>query len=138
MRQSKENLKIEFRAVPYSFSHVLEYRFSPNQDLWYHEEHEWLCGLIKFSLPKKYSTKWSRVTIFFNGVTTKFYPEDEAESRFGDFSYIIHSREDLQEFKDKFKTFGEFMKWYSAENKRKREEYINDRKQYLKEQGIWE
>ena len=32
------NLKIEFRAVPYSTSHVLEFRISPDQDLNYEVE----------------------------------------------------------------------------------------------------
>ena len=29
----QNNLKIEFRAVPYSINHAIEYRISPDQDL---------------------------------------------------------------------------------------------------------
>lgn len=43
----KDNLKIEFRAVPYAHEEkVLEYRISPEQDLTYYVEVSYLWGLI--------------------------------------------------------------------------------------------
>ena len=60
----KEDLKIEFRAVPYaSGSRVLEYRISPEQDLTYYVEKSYLWGLIKFKSKCKYDTGWKRISV---------------------------------------------------------------------------
>ena len=132
---NKKDLNIEFRAVPYtSFSHVLEYRFSPNQDLRYHKKHCWLWGLIKFITISKYSTDWKKLCIFRNYNTTYQRAENDPDNYAPIF---IHSKEEFEEFKHNYKTYGDFMKWYSAEEQKERAEYRKVRKTYLEQKGIW-
>jgi hypothetical protein len=55
----RDDLKIEFKAVPYGSSglyHRLMYRISPDQDLTYYKEYSFLG--IKFKLKKKFDTSW--------------------------------------------------------------------------------
>jgi len=129
------DLKIEFRAVPYSSSHVLEYRFSPDQDLHYYKEHKWLWGLIKFRTPHKYSTSWKQPVRFRNAISSYRYPENDLWNT--DFPIFIHSEDELNKFKQKFKTYGEFLDWYWEEDAKERQEYREARAEYLKKKQIW-
>lgn len=66
----KNDLKIEFRAVrAYGDCHILQYRFSPGQDLAYEVEKNWFGGLLRFKLKKEYSTKWDS-PLYFTGSFT--------------------------------------------------------------------
>ena len=73
-----KNLKIEFRAVPYSTSHVLEYRISPNQDLTYETEVN-IFGLFKIKLKRKYKTNWHQPTIITNYPSAYLYSKESGE-----------------------------------------------------------
>lgn len=69
------NLKIEFRAVPYSTSHVLEFRISPDQDLNYEVEKSFFG--IKYKKKNKYSTSWRQPTRFLNYPSAYLYNEED-------------------------------------------------------------
>ena len=133
----KEILKIEFRAVPFGStgSHVLEFRISPNQDLRYYKEHHWFWGLIKFGTVAKYSTKWVQPTIFRN--TPSSYKNIEEDS----YNYLhifIRKKQDLEQFKNNYKTYGEFLKWYNEEDQKERIAYRKSRAEYENEMGVWD
>ena len=131
---NKEDLKIEFRAVPYASSHVLEYRFSPNQDLRYDRKHCWLWGLIEFRTISKLSTAWKQLSIFRNYSITCEFVENDPHNYVPIF---IHNKEELEKFKYNYKTYGDFMKWYNEEEQKELTEYRKDRKTYLEQKGIW-
>ena len=130
----KEDLKIEFRAVPYGGSHVLEFRISPDQDLKYYKEHHWFWGLIKFRTVAKYSTKWVQPTIFCNSVLS--YQKTEEDS----YNYchiFIWKRQNLEQFQNNYHTYGEFLKWYNEEDQKERIAYRKAHVEYGNESGIW-
>ena len=78
----KDDLKIEFRAVPYaSNSRVLEYRISSEQDLTYYVEKSYLWGLIKFKCKRKYNTSWKRISIFKCGLTSHYYDINHSNTK---------------------------------------------------------
>ena len=124
------DLKIEFRAVPYSTSHVLEYRISPDQDLSFETEESFLG--IKYKRKRKYQTNWHQPLIFLN------YPGAYHETADDCYSPIfIRKKKDLEEFKIKFKTIGEFRDWQDKEIKRERNEWQIERTNYLEEHKDW-
>ena len=128
----KDNLKIEFRAVPFSTSHVLEYRISPNQDLNYEKEYS-IFG-IKFKLNKKFSTDWHQPFYFNNHITAYLYNKDDSTNYL---PLFIDSRHELETFKLKFKTIGEFFSYYDEKEKHEIEEWTIERNNYLSNNGIW-
>ena len=127
------NLKIEFRAVPYaSSSHVLEYRISPDQDLIYEKHVSWLWGLIKFKCKCKFSTNWQRAYQFLNYPSAYLY--DEGHNYLPIF---IKDRKELEMFKFKYKTIGEFFAWRDKEDKREKDEWQIEHTNYLEENKEW-
>jgi len=130
---SREDLNIEFRAVPYgAFEHVLQYRVNPNDERNYYEEEKTkLFGLIKYKVKKKYDEcKWKSIKVFVGW-------EDWA----GYESYInwqpiwIENKEELENFKKEYKTVGQFESYLKQKHdkayakwSKKREEYLNKRK----------
>ena len=132
-----KNLKSDLRAVPFGSgdSHVLEYRINPNQDLRYYKEHKWLWGLIKFGTVHKYSTSWTQPVRFRNALSSYRYPENDLWNT--DFPIFIHSEDELNKFKQKFKTYGEYLDWYWEEDAKERQEYREARAEYLKKKQIW-
>ena len=138
MENNKRNLKIELRAVPYyegSDSHVLEYRISPNQDLRYYKEYNWFWGLIKFGVVKKYSTAWHQPIRFFNGLFS--YKFEENDSYSAEHPIFVHSKEELEDLKKKWQTYGQFIDWYWEEDKKQRSQYWKERNAFLERRAIW-
>ena len=124
------DLKIEFRAVPYSTSHVLEYRISPDQDLNFEIEKSFLG--IKYKKKKKYNTSWHQPRIFVN------YPG--ACHRCEEDCYLpifIRDKKELENFKLKYKTIGDFFTWKDKEEKREKDEWQTERTNYLEEHKEW-
>ena len=132
----KDDLKIEFRAVPYALERrVLEYRISPEQDLTYYIEKSYLWGLIKFKCKCKYNTGWKRVSIFQCCLTSHYY---NINKWLNYMPIFCDNQETLNWFKIKFKTYGAFDRYIVEKEKpeieeywKKRHKYIEDRKKIL-------
>ena len=137
MENNKRNLKIELRAVPYGDgdSHVLEYRFSPNQDLRYYKEYNWFWGLIKFGVIKKYSTSWHQPVRFFNGLTSYRYNENNSYSN--NHPIFVNSKRELADLQQKWQTYGQFIDWYWEEDEKQRSAYRRERNVFLEKRNIW-
>lgn len=128
----KDNLKIEFRAVPYASEHVLEYRISPDQDLTYYNEYSFL-KLFTFRIKKKYDTNWYKAWWFFNYVTAYRYPESEVDLH----PIFIYKQTDLESFKIKFPTVKLFFEYLDNISNKERKEYKKVREKYLKDHAVW-
>lgn len=125
-----KNLKIQFRAVAYTkSSHVLEYRVDPNQDLTYEKTYGF--WIFKFSIKRKYSTKWIQLRHYWNHCTAKYYTEDD-HSNYG--PYFIHNQKELDWYKNNFKTIGEFLEYHNDYSNKEYEAWKIDRANFLKEQ----
>lgn len=125
------NLKIEFRAVPYSStSHVLEFRISPEQDLNYEVEKSFFG--IKYKKTKKYETNWHQPVKFVNYPSAYLYDEENCY-----FPIFVSTRKDLENFKSKYKTIGEFFDWIDRENNREKNEWQTEQANYAKEHTDW-
>lgn len=120
----RDNLKIEFRAVPYAHEeHVLEYRISPDQDITYYKEKR-LFGIFK------YSTSWQEIKVFECGLTSHYYDVDKW------LNYMpiwCNGQDTLNWFKRTFETFGAFEKYISEREKPELERYWRNRKKYLED-----
>ena len=125
------NLKIEFRAVPYaSTSHVLEFRISPDQDLNYEVEKSFFG--IKYKKKNKYKTNWHKPRRFLNYPGAWRYDEEDCY-----LPIFVRNRKDLENFKSKYKTIGEFFDWIDRENKREKDEWQTEQANYAKEHIDW-
>lgn len=125
------NLKIEFRAVPYSStSHVLEFRISPNQDLNFEVDKSFFG--IKYKKKNKYNTSWRQPTRFLNYPSAYLYGEEDCY-----LPIFVRTRKDLENFKSKYKTIGEFFEWIDRENKREKNEWQTEQANYAKEHTDW-
>ena len=125
------NLKIEFRAVPYSSTfHVLEFRISPDQDLNFEVEKSFFS--IKYKKKKKYKTNWHQSAKFVNYPSAYLYDEKDCY-----FPICVSTRKDLENFKSKYKTIGEFFDWIDKENKREKDEWQTKQANYAKEHTDW-
>ena len=130
---SREDLNIEFRAIPYAtHDHALQYRVDPNDKRNYYEEEKTkLFGLIKYKIKKKYDEcYWKTVNIFVGW-------EDWAEySSHVNWQPIwIRNKEELEDFKRKYKTIGQFESYLKEKHdktykkwSKEREDYLNKRK----------
>ena len=128
----KDDLKIEFRAVPYASEHVLEYRISPDQDLTYYNEYSFL-KFFTFRIKKKYDTNWNKAWRFLNYVTAYRYPESEVDPH----PIFIYKQTDLESFKINFPTIGQFFKYLDDISDKEREKYKKAREKYLKDHTVW-
>lgn len=124
------NLKIEFRAVPYATSHVLEFRISPDQDLNYDVEKSFFG--IKYKKTKKYEINWHQPAKFLNYPGAYLYGEEDCY-----LPIFVRTRKDLENFKSKYKTIGEFFDWIDRENKREKNEWQTEQANYAKEHTDW-
>lgn len=124
-----KDLKIQFRAVKYgSDARVLEWRINPEQDLRYYKEHKWLYGLIKFGTIHKYNTKWHQPRRFFNHLSSYLYTENDDTNWF---PFWIKTQQELDWYKDKFKTVREFLKYQEEISDKDKEQWRIDRMNYL-------
>ena len=128
-----KNLKIEFRAVPYSTSHVLEYRISPDQDLSYETEVS-IFGLFKIKLKRKYKTNWHQPCTFVN------YPGSERYSKESGEPYLpifVHDKDEFKKIQSSFKTIGEFFDYVNEVESKEEAKWQKARNEYLKNSGTW-
>lgn len=128
-----KDLKIEFRAVPYSTRHVLEYRISPDQDLTYETEVS-IFGLFKIKLKKKYKTNWHQPCILVNYPSAYLYSKESGEPYLPIF---IRDKDELKKIQSMFKTIGEFFDYVNKEEAKEEAEWQKDRNEYLKNCGTW-
>ena len=129
-----KDLKIEFSAVPYSTSHVLEYRISPDQDLTYETEIN-IFGLFKIKLKRKYKTNWHQPYIFTN------WPGSERHSKESGEPYLpmfVRDKDEFKKIQSTFKTIGEFFESVNKEEAKEEAEWQKARNEYLKTCGTWE
>ena len=127
----KENLKIEFRAVPYaSNSRVLEYRISSEQDLTYYVEKSYLWGLIKFKRKCKYDTGWKSISVFECGLTSHYYDINQGINYMPIF---CNNQEALNWFKKTFETYGAFETYLVEREKLEVEKYWIKRNKFLED-----
>lgn len=130
----QDNLKIEFRAVPYSSmsdSHVLQFRISPEQDLTYNKEY--LFFGFKINIKKKFKTNWHDATRCLNYPSAYLYEESEVWGH----PIFVYSKTQLDVYKYKYKTIGEFFKQLDKENSKELQEYKIKRDNYLTNKTIW-
>jgi len=129
-----KDLRIEFRAVPYTdTSRVLEYRFSPNQDLSYKKEYWWLWGLIRFSLNKRYSTKWRYFEVFKHRLFANYKSKDSKDNYLPIF---CNTQKELDWYKTAFHTYGEFFTHIEKGEEEEKKKYDIAREKYLEKQRI--
>lgn len=127
---NKNNLKIEFRAVPYANNYyALEYRIAPDQDLEYTKKVSLLWGLIKFDWKTKYSTKWKEITVFKNYLTSHLYDVDDMLNWT---PILIKDQDGLESYKSKYKTLGQWMSYIQERHNKEMDKYNEERKNYLK------
>ncbi len=130
---NKEDLKIEFRGVPFSNTHILEYRISPDQDITYTKEVSLLWGLIKFTRTYKYDTTWHEIKIFKCWSTSYYYPITDD---FHQSWIFLHNQSELDWLKNNFHTLKEFDNYIAEWNLKEREKYTKEREKYLNSQKI--
>ena len=129
-----KDLKIEFRAVPYSTSHVLEYRISPDQDLTYKTEVS-IFGLFKIKLKRKYKTNWHQPYIFTNWPGSERYSKESGEPYLPMF---VRDKNEFKKIQSAFKTIGEFFDYVNKEEAKEEAEWQKARNEYWKTCRTWE
>lgn len=128
-------LKIDFRAVPYSCtSHVLEYRISPDQDITYYQEFSFF-GLFKFKIKRKFDVSWVQPNLFHFSIGSEYYSDKN------DWNYMplfIDNKEHLEEYKRNYKTIGAWVKWMNEKEALERAKYERKHAEYLEQNRIWQ
>ena len=110
----KNDLRIEFRAVrSFGDCHILQYRFSPGQDLTYEVEKNWFGGLLRFKLQKKYSTEWDS-PLYFTGSFVEFCYNNEKNWT----CIYLDKRSELDEYKRNYKTYGQLKEYLDQLSKK--------------------
>lgn len=129
----RDDLKIELRAVPYaSYSHVLEWCISPDQDLKYLEdevEKSWF-GLVKKLVHKvkKYDTLWHKPRLFSYPVTMDLY---EFNDTFNWGPMWCENKRQLEDYRIRFKTYGDIRKYIEDHTNKAHEKWKAAREAYL-------
>ena len=129
-----KDLKIEFRAVPYSASHVLEYRISPNQDLTYETKVK-IFGLFEIKLKRKFKTNWHRPYTLVNWPGSERYSKESEELYLPMF---VHDKNEFKKIQSAFKTIDEFFDYVNKEEAKEEAKWQKARNEYLKTCGTWE
>lgn len=70
---------------------------------------------IKYKKKNKYNTSWRQPTRFLNYPSAYLYGEEDCY-----LPIFVRTRKDLENFKSKYKTIGEFFDWIDRENKRQK------------------
>lgn len=126
----KNDLKIEFRAVPYGDNYyALQYRINPKQDLEYIKKVSLLWGLIKFDWKTKYSTKWKDFELFTNRITSYLYESDDMLNWS---PILIKNQSELDFYKHEYKTWGQWSSYIDRRHKKEMAKYTVERENYLK------
>lgn len=127
-RKHYADLNIQFRAVPYG-QHgdhkVIEYRAEPST---YYKEFSLFNGLIHFHIKRHSRKRWTQPQIF------RYFDGNEIyhESDFLNYAPLwVYNQKDLDWYKEKFKTIGEFLEWCSERESKEYEKYKYHRDSYL-------
>lgn len=128
----RNDLKIEFKAVPYGSSgiyHRLMYRISPDQDLTYYKEYSFLG--IKFKLKKKFDTSWQKGWQYLTwGASCGC--EDEPTTN----PILFDKKSTFEEWK-LCKTMGEYFEKLGKINEKEINEWKQWREKYLNVCKTW-
>lgn len=126
----KDDLKIEFRAIPYGTAHVLEYRISPYQDLNFKVEKSFLG--FKYTKKDKFKTNWHRPLRFRNYSISYRYEENDCY-----YPISIYNIDDLRYYQNKFSTIGEFFDYINEYEESEKAKWRIERDKYLQKNKIW-
>ena len=126
---NRDDLKIQFRGIHYTGkSHVLQYRIDPDDERnTYIKTKKYLFGLIKLDVLMSYPCKWITVNIFKGNY-------DKAD----EYSYLnygpiwVNSKKDVNLYRDRFKTIGQFEDYIKNKKAKNYEKYKANREAYLK------
>jgi hypothetical protein len=133
MSYNNADLKIQFRAVPYtSDSHVLEWRVNPEQDLTYYTYHKFL--FFRWRKKHQYDTEWHQPRRFCNHSTARYYDENDYANWF---PYWIENQCGLDWYKNNFKTLGEFFKYQDEDIAIEKDKWRLERANYLANHKIF-
>lgn len=128
----RDDLKIEFKAVPYGSNgkyHRLMYRISPDQDLTYYKEYSFLG--IKFKCKKKFDTSWQKGWQYLTwGACCGC--EDEPTTN----PILFDKKSTFDEWK-LCKTMGEYFEKLNKINEKEIMKWKEYRKRYLSHKGEW-
>ena len=138
----EEDLKIELRAVIYiegSNDRVLEYRFSPDQDLSYEVEPSgWWQRLRKKWRPSKfvehYDTYWKRPKVMSDNSLAYLCDKDASINRI---PIWVRDKKEFEHYKNKFKTYGDLVDWVTEWNRVNVEKWRNKRMELLGDNSDW-
>lgn len=126
----RNDLKIEFKAVPYgSTYHRLMYRISPDQDLTYYKEYSVLG--IKFRRKKKFDTSWQEGWQYLTW-SASCGCEDEPTTN----PILFNKKSTFEEWK-LCKTMGEYFEKLNKINEKEIIKWKEYRKSYLNHKGDW-
>ena len=126
---NRDDLKIQFRGIHYTGkSLVLQYRIDPDDERnTYIKTKKYLFGLIKLDVLMSYPCKWITVNIFKGNY-------DKAD----EYSYLnygpiwVNSKKDVNLYRDRFKTIGQFEDYIKNKEAKNYEKYKANREAYLK------
>ena len=129
----KDNLKIQLRSVPYaSYSHVLEYRIDPNQDITYEAVPNNFFGkLLKkigWKFIKTFDTSWHQPQVFMNWVSMALYEFDDS---FNWGPIWCDSKNTLENFKRQFVTYGDLRRYIEEKTNESYKRWKIERDKYL-------
>lgn len=138
----EEDLKIELRAVIYvegSNGRVLEFRFSPDQDLSYEvEPRGWWQRLEKKWHPDRYvehySTYWHRPKVMSDNSLAYLCAQDASINQI---PIWVKDKNQFQDYKDKFKTYRDLLDWMAEWNRVNVEKWRNKRIELLGDRSDW-
>ena len=126
---NRDDLKIQFRGIHYTGkSHVLQYRIDPDDERnTYIKTKKYLFGLIKLDVLMSYPCKWITVNIF------KGYYDKADEYSYLNYGPIwVNSKKDVDLYRDRFKTIGQFEDYIKNKAAKNYEKYKAKRAAYLK------
>lgn len=125
------DLKIEFRAVPFSNYHALQYRISPDQDLTYEIEKSFLG--FKYTKKRKYDTSWKDIYKFLNYPGAYKYDEDSCWIH-----YLLKDYKEFNEIKNSYHTYGEFFNYLDDKNDKEKKNWLKEKiEKYNDLHSIW-
>lgn len=130
MNNNEDLLKIELRAVPVAeHSWKLEYRVSPDQDITYEVDHNWLFGLIHFKTKRKYLVMWEEVKYIYYHSHSYLY--DINNPNHIRMTVMLKNKEEFDKYKESCHTIGDLKKAISDIERASLETYWKKRRTYL-------
>ena len=84
-------------------------------------------------MKKKYSTEWIDAVKFLNHPSAYLYDESEIHNH----PVFIRDKKELNEYKEKYKTIGEYYDYINEINRKELNDYRDAREKYLSNRVIW-